>query len=848
MFLKSIKVHKNKALQVAGIKTLEITDIGKILVIIGDNGSGKTTLKNILTPLPSSQTDYNKGKIELTMSHFNQEIVTISDFSKGIDHSFLVNKEDMNISGNTNAQKDLCESQLKLTPFINDIINIKFRITDMTPMDRKNLFFNAYPYMYTVLEKHKKVSTILKANNSNLKMLNTRRSELLSELIDPRELKVLRDKYNLFMEQTNNIDKIVYSLTEENKGLADKLRSIKSNSMFAILTQEEVIEVCKKINNKYIKVYRNIKYPNIDENSLDLTLNNLGRDMDSLSSESESISSTIISIKEEIEKFEAFLNTNIEKEKSDISIIIETTKKALDELVVDERLVILTDNEISYISNNILPKLEEHIVFIKSLNIRILKSRTIDLARNKIEELQNLIYRNELNLENLNKILNEYKSTILTYPPNVCDHKCLLKESALKHINSLESNIKSVSSEIDTLLATNSKYRKKVNSLFKLLEGQDDLYGGYKYVQNIVNMYPWGKYISGDNLLVTLNKNPFYILNNLKNLLKNSRFNLLRIEYNNIIQTNLLKLDIINKTPSIDLIDSTLLNKQTTHAQLLKKYNLVTEDLNKASYKYNQMKDVFISVKELQAIRDKWDLNREYNLLKHTYIWNTNYITNLNRVRSEIQSNIITLEGTIQKQDNINIRLDGEIYPSINKIKEIVKKYSLIEKSLNPNSGIPSKYITKFLNNLIMTTNHYIQSILSYDMELLQIEESGNINYIFPIKIKDDVVPDIAKTSTAQANIINLAFGLAMYKNLRLNKDFPLILDEPDSGFSEGNRERLLQLLATFVGNGTIWQMVIVSHFASIIDGFSDADVICLDPTNIILPMKYNTNVVMKKN
>ena len=144
MFFNKVQLYKNNALEVSGIESIEIDILNKILVIIGDNGSGKSTIINEINPLPSTQSDYNKGFSKLHITHNSKSYVLESNFKKGLHHSFKEEGVELNSSFKNTIQKDLCESAFQYTPFIHNVITMMYKITKMGPNDRRNLFFNAY--------------------------------------------------------------------------------------------------------------------------------------------------------------------------------------------------------------------------------------------------------------------------------------------------------------------------------------------------------------------------------------------------------------------------------------------------------------------------------------------------------------------------------------------------------------------------------------------------------------------------------------------------------------------------------------------------------------------------------
>ena len=104
----------------------------------------------------------------------------------------------------------------------------------------------------------------------------------------------------------------------------------------------------------------------------------------------------------------------------------------------------------------------------------------------------------------------------------------------------------------------------------------------------------------------------------------------------------------------------------------------------------------------------------------------------------------------------------------------------------------------------------------------------------------------LERKSDGQKEIINLAWAVAMFNQLKLGQEYSLKLDEPDSNLSEGHRTRLLHVLSTLVRQKTIQQLMLVNHHPSLYTSFNNCQTLCLCEDDIVLPAQYNQNVVIK--
>ena len=101
-------------------------------------------------------------------------------------------------------------------------------------------------------------------------------------------------------------------------------------------------------------------------------------------------------------------------------------------------------------------------------------------------------------------------------------------------------------------------------------------------------------------------------------------------------------------------------------------------------------------------------------------------------------------------------------------------------EALSPESGLIAKSINSFLNGYLSEMNTIINSVWSYNMELLpcEVDSENDLNYKFKVKVNhDEIIEDISKLSSSMQEIVNLAFKIVFVKYLGL-AGYPLILDE----------------------------------------------------------------------
>lgn len=92
------------------------------------------------------------------------------------------------------------------------------------------------------------------------------------------------------------------------------------------------------------------------------------------------------------------------------------------------------------------------------------------------------------------------------------------------------------------------------------------------------------------------------------------------------------------------------------------------------------------------------------------------------------------------------------------------------------------------------------------------------------------------------AKLFDLVFRMMAYKALNLVK-YPLLLDEPGSGFDEHHRVRFIDYVRQTINDGEFSQLGLISHYGSVHSRLNKASFIVVDPEGITLPATYNEDV-----
>ena len=144
---------------------------------------------------------------------------------------------------------------------------------------------------------------------------------------------------------------------------------------------------------------------------------------------------------------------------------------------------------------------------------------------------------------------------------------------------------------------------------------------------------------------------------------------------------------------------------------------------------------------------------------------------------------------------------------------------------LSPESGLIAKSINSFLNGYLSEMNNIINSVWSYNMELLpcEIDSDSDLNYKFKVKVNhDEIIEDVSKLSSSMQEIVNLAFKIVFVKYLGL-ANYPLILDEFGRTMDVEHRQTAYDIIDRVLSHN-FNQIILVCHFESMYSRFVNAD------------------------
>ena len=802
----SITLYKYIRFELTNIEKITYTPSEIVQIILGTNGCGKSSLLSQLTPLPANiKRDYREGGYKkITLSNNGNTYVLTSGVNNTLKHSFECNGELLNDAGTAKVQLMLVEEHFGITPHIHAIMLGTNKFTTMSTAERKKWLTKIssidYTYAIQVYEAVKKKHRDIVGS---IVMLQDRVSELVDTGYTKEEIaKLHNDKKHLgeFLEHL--------------------MMNITTNSTTDIDIDRANAEIARNIN--IVSRGRNLFTGNVTPASISTEIavleasnatliennNQLNKEIDSIPTVDDS-DKLIKTIKE--------LTVAIDNIYSSIDIPITDIKLCYEQLNVNYiHLVGVINNLSKYNGLDIRGSIISDSKAKRDMLISKVQSkeRILDIYINDINNLKDLVNSdNKISCSNCgNEWYNNYDQA--KYDKLVADKEKLVKE--LEELKSLTN---------------------------KVIDATDDLLTKYELIQELVS---YTKISTDIKTIITI-------------LIKDS-------EVMGTGSISTVKLDeIVAKVA-----------KWVTVVKLEEEKSLCEDNL-KAYNEYTKLQNEYINIS-----KDKLALQIEKNQSK--IIANTNAIKSLraklanlksyNSSVVELKENIRTINQytkhkrlDLRNQTLIKLHRDLKvIYTELlntldtvtnkqHKVKEYTELIATYRKKevalraavagLSPTTGLIAKSINSFLNIFIAEMNAIINTVWSYDFNILPcgISDSLDLDYKFKVQVNDAVISDVSKTSSSMQEIINLVFKIVLGKYLGLSKH-PLILDEFGRTFDTNHRATAYKMVNdTFIGMFS--QIFIVSHFESMYGSFSNADVSILSSSGVDVSDIQTVNKVM---
>lgn len=814
-------------LVLSGYKRLMLNNINELTyipesdfqLILGTNGSGKSSVLYELSPLPAHNSNYMKnGFKHIYITHKHSQYELISNFKSVNKHNFIKDGVELNPGGTGAVQNELVWQEFNINKEIHELLIGEVEFTNLSPAKRREWITKLSDIDFTyALGVYKSLKSAARDAQGALKhtkvRLVTEKNKLLTiedlEVLD-NEYKTLTDKINnLFQKKSNNnynLPSIKQEISQKNNTI-EKLsttlvqnfpdnKNIKPFDYF-----DELVEYSKSIQNR---INENINLKNSKSKTL-LDLQELTQTGHEGPLESrESLNEKLTKFKDsldllfpQIKKWKEFIGNGVEA-KNAIYSIKDTLASILQTLPIND------NNKFNRSSYN---QAKEKAVSLKE---------KIEVGRSKIN--------------NLHARLGHLKSLKEQECPK-CNHKWTPGKSE-QEVTKLEDTIEDFNKKLSLVISESEKQQEYI-----------ELYENYEYqvrqFRNLVNqtivLKPfWDEMIEKSYLF----ESPKIIIVKMEKLIlvldkviEYDRINENYSKLSSLLEDGQLeqKVKLLN---SVDKLDKEIQDSIQVIKSLdkeLKEYSKYSAHLEKYLNQGQQLDELVKSLHELK-LDAVMALEEEY----------------IDSLISELQTHLAfvqTKRGEKQTLDGIikDLELDVE------QLDLNFKSLKLLTDELSPVDGLIAEQLKGFITTYTTHVNEVIEKIWNYELKVLPCSTAnGDLDYKFPLSVrhegKENITPDISKGSEAQVEMINFSFKLVTMVYLGLD-EYPVYLDEFSRSFDEQHRLNAMYFIKQLINTTNYTQLFLISHYASQFGGFTNSEIMVLDPTNITVPTSYNNNV-----
>ena len=847
-----------------GNSHVSIDFVSPATAFLGTNGCGKSSLLRAMTPYPATRTDYLKGgKIVKVLEHNGHTFELTSDFSKGEGpHSFIMDGTELNVSGTTDTQKDLVNEHLDYSQTLEDILAGNVHICSLPKSGRKQLFSAVYPSdLSFVLELHKKVCSQIRAYGNQIKLMQQREGSLTASLIFDDELKKLEAFKEAALDIIDKIDKANLLLESENDRL--KANPVFKKELHGFDTFTDIINEFKQYREDFIRQFLHIDKTRHLEGDINkdtlrdkyVEFNNEMKYVTDLKRQTEDM---LASIRDEIDKFTKVKTASISDKKTEINNEIEVIKTEMKSIQDDDNAWLNTPSIPMIKLVDVVEKLEKIQTLITELHDyagSLLGGDQIQELRQKNNNLrysiQSLKNEREIHTAQLDQSETRKKALERNSFPQDCIRVCGLREtlvSSLKDVTLRIGQLQARITEINTQIEQNQKEIKeneqKLDESAPAIPLMKDLWD--LLTENYLNEIA----LKGEPYVECLNTHASEIYNRIVRAVDSSkkyyRYKELNDKLEQLSKTLTMMESVEDAQLSLSVIEGLIQDKEKQLENGIAKLADIEIKLEEAERKMVQVGEVGYSLERINKLVEQATDVLNVKILENRIEFNNAMISEHLKMKKNLSEKLMEIEHTLQEQTRISNILGTEIKPTLEGLRLQKMKWECVEKGLSPTVGLPCIYLTRFINRLIALTNNFIKEVWCYDMELVYIQESEELDFTISVLInKSTTVKDINLCSKGQAGIIDLAFTLAMCMERGWLKTRSLMADEIDAAMSDEHRTRLVQMLANLIETEEIKQMFLVNHYA-IQTGFTNCDCVVLSPEGLVLPGVYNQHAEIR--
>lgn len=821
----------NKRLALGGIKSISITPVNKLQMILGTNGRGKSTVMSEMSALAANHTAYERGGYKLT-HHFHKghTYECLSDFREAKNNYSIVKDGITLYSGHSSeAYQALVFQEFGLTRELHDIRTGRKRWTGMSVDERRKWFTKIAPEDYTyAIDYYKRLASATRDITGTINRLNVKLMQERSKLIDEaaadamrQDIKALASQKSEMMQYWRPMEKSVNMLMQDvykiddqllemSEGFTQSLRIFSNAQGFKSQTdiwaaisekqarlmflKQSVSDLCEKIS--------------VNRDLLEQAKQASGQDLETINRELGEVSRAIISVS--LVVFSDDWKGRAKEALGQYEAIYASTVEAISELTADPDLVYST---------------ERH-----------------NLRKDRIEQLHNEFdHLRKISLDQSEKIsLMEHKRDEGHTECPKCSHvwsrgfdKVVYDDLIHKHEKTDEA-LKALSEEMAKLTeeqTTSSYVLSQMNQLSIFARTTPVLspmwYGLME--QSLVRRRPDValEYVKATRAQIEHTIELEELQQHQKELTEARKASM---EMSGVNQRELLELN--------DALEVQL----RTYQSEVRSLETVIQNLQKCQ-KAMDYQEKFVPQAEDLMMR-RADLINKAEIANH---------------HEAINAIMIHLDGEISQKERLISQIDSQlllIKTLEDEVAECRRREIVMNKAMNalsPTKGLIARGLTGSINHFIAQANAIIEKVWLHPLTInpIEITEDAVLSLDYKFSFNVDGKPagsDVSLGSGGQMEIFDLAFMIVSMVRLGMD-DTEIFLDEFSIKMDHAHRREALRMITDLLHTSNFSQIFMVSHYESSYGTISNADITVLCPENIQIPstLAYNVNAKIER-
>lgn len=827
MYIKELILHKSKRLGFNGIDTMTYTPTKIHQIILGSNGSGKSSLMAELSPLPASGNDYFKGGYKtIHLEHRGKDYTLTNDFTTKTAgrHSFLLHRGEERLELNDGAtvtvQKQLVKEHFELDQDLFDLLIGVSSFREMNANQRRAwLVRMADDNMEYAIGLYNTVSKHLRDAVAVVKYHDGR---LATEMRRVPDIEVRREELQAQDTQLKGLHKEMTKILGGREGFyADKhLTQAKQWSATLAQLAGQVLDA------KYLDgnpVAERSQLPLVKARLIG-TLEGAEKQIEALSAEHVTIKQTLDALTDQGARDLASLNLKLLDLREAQSAVLKDIFTHPTIKIQDEIILSTVTESIKQPFSDLIEQFPDNSsgYFVrKDWEARALTKtlllEQIDSIAQDLKKQEHLLYH----LDNTNAV--ECPKCQSVFIPGMTRYSLPVVQQT---VNTLSGQIEDMTKQVSEI----DEYLLEVNTYLGL----------YRQLQSLMDNTP--ALISLWNHLVGF---PLSEYHPNKYLME---FAIWEDEVLKLVTGRRMAADIAVIEEAIEAITAGG-NHESKYTQksleaIDVKISLLSIEKGKTKGRIAYIENLIRACDKMAEVEEKLENAQKQfdeSMLRFeedsVYAFVDEEINRLNVALGRVSIELNQLEVTSKVISELTQRREEAI-----REQEVL---AILVKQLSPSTGLIADHSLSFIKQFTDQMNSIINSIWTYDMQLLPLAISEDLTYKFPLYMSesDTETPDINKASTAQKSVIDFAFKILLITYLGL-EDYPLYLDELTPSMDETHRINITNYVKEFVEEKRCSQMFMISHHIGGHNGFNSAEFLIINGANLLnKPGVFNENV-----